>query len=67
MSAACRPSDRDDPRSGSEENTFHQFHLNLHMLHWEGMDLRRALLTWKVPLAPPYHPTPAALFPGALV
>ena len=30
-----RPSDRDEPRGGTEQKTFHHLHLNLHLLSWE--------------------------------
>ncbi len=46
---SLRPSNRDEPRGGTEEKTFHHLHLNLHLLSWEGSVSAGRCSPWKVP------------------
>ena len=52
-----RPSDRDEPRGGTEEKTFHHLHLNLHVLSWEGSVSVGRCSPWKLPFTPLTLPT----------
>jgi hypothetical protein len=57
-----RPSDRDEPRGGTEQKTFHHLHLNLHMLSWEDRSPSGAAHPGSSPSPLPVRPFPCPFF-----